>query len=36
MAVVPIHAGAVLPPGIVSRVLKDAGLTPDDLRRLLK
>lgn len=35
-AVVPIHGGAILPPGIVARVLSDVGLSPDDLRRLLK
>ena len=34
-AVVPVHAGQTLPPGIITRVLRDTGLTLDDLRRLL-
>jgi predicted RNA binding protein YcfA (HicA-like mRNA interferase family) len=33
--VVPVHAGATLPSGIVARVPKDDGLTADELRRLL-
>ena len=34
-AVVPVHAGRTLPPGIVARTLQDAGLTLEELRRLL-
>jgi len=33
--VVPVHAGQTLPPGTLADVLKDCGLTADDLRRLL-
>ena len=35
LVVVPMHEGKDLPTGLVSRVLNDAGLTADDLRRLL-
>lgn len=35
MAVVPSHPGA-LGPSLISRILKQAGLTDQDLRRLLK
>ncbi len=35
LVVIPMHAGEDLPPGIIARTLKDAGLTADDLRRLL-
>ena len=33
---VPVHAGAALTPKILSSVLEQAGLTVDELRRLLK
>jgi predicted RNA binding protein YcfA (HicA-like mRNA interferase family) len=33
--VVPIHAGKVLKPGLLARILDDAKLTADELRRLL-
>jgi len=33
--VLPVHAGETLPPGTLADVLRDCGLTPDDLRRLL-
>lgn len=33
--VVPMHAGKIIKPGLLSRCLKDAGLTADDFRRLL-
>ncbi|MHB1416592.1 MAG: type II toxin-antitoxin system HicA family toxin [Chloroflexota bacterium] len=33
--VVPVHAGAVLPPGTLSGILKDCELTPGELRELL-
>ena len=33
--VVPIHAGKIIKPGLLSSCLKDAGLTVDDFRRLL-
>ena len=35
LVVVPMHAGEDLPPGLIARILKDAGLSADDLRRLL-
>jgi predicted RNA binding protein YcfA (HicA-like mRNA interferase family) len=35
-AVVPVHSGVTLPPAIVSHTLSDVGLTPDELRELLK
>lgn len=33
---VPVHAGEALTPKILSSVLEQAGLTVDELRRLLK
>lgn len=33
--VVPSHAGETLGPGLVKRILRDAELTPDELRDLL-
>ena len=33
--VVPIHVGETLPLGTLADILKDCGLTGDDLRRLL-
>ena len=33
--VVPVHAGATLPLGTLSGILKDCELTPDELRELL-
>jgi predicted RNA binding protein YcfA (HicA-like mRNA interferase family) len=33
--VVPVHAGEDLPIGLIARLLRDAGITADDLRRLL-
>ena len=33
--VVPMHRGKILQPRTLSDILKQAGLTPDDLRRLL-
>lgn len=35
LVVVPLHKGKQLRTGMVAKTLKDAGLTPDDLRRLL-
>jgi len=35
LVVVPMHKGKTLPTGLVSGILADAGLTADDLRRLL-
>jgi predicted RNA binding protein YcfA (HicA-like mRNA interferase family) len=35
LVVIPIHSQRDLPPGTLARILKDAGLSPDDLRRLL-
>jgi predicted RNA binding protein YcfA (HicA-like mRNA interferase family) len=32
---VPVHGSRDLPPGTLSTILKEAGLTGDDLRRLL-
>ncbi len=32
---VPMHAGKIIKPGLLVRILKDAGLTVDELRRLL-
>ena len=34
--VVPVHAGEVLGPGIISKILRDIKLTPDDLSVLLR
>ncbi len=33
--VVPVHAGKILKPGLLSDMLEDAGLTTEELRRLL-
>ena len=33
--VLPIHTGKILPPWLLSCMLKDAGLTPDEFRSLL-
>lgn len=33
--VVPLHAGHTIGPGLLAKTLKDAGLTVEDLRRLL-
>lgn len=33
--VIPVHAGKTLKVGLLADILKDAGLTPDDLRGLL-
>ncbi len=35
LVVVPMHRGEDIPPGTVARILEDAGLTIDQLRRLL-
>ena len=35
LLVVPVHRGQDVKKGILADILKDAGLTPDDLRRLL-
>ncbi|MBI2908924.1 MAG: type II toxin-antitoxin system HicA family toxin [Chloroflexi bacterium] len=32
---IPLHAGRIIPPGLLSSILDDAGLSVDDLRRLL-
>lgn len=33
--VIPVHGGQDVKKGILADILKDAGLTPDELRRLL-
>lgn len=33
--VVPVHAGETIGPGLLSKILRDAGLIADDLRDLL-
>ncbi|MBI5093686.1 MAG: type II toxin-antitoxin system HicA family toxin [Candidatus Hydrogenedentes bacterium] len=33
--VVPVHAGENLGPELLSQILRDAGLTPDEFRELL-
>jgi predicted RNA binding protein YcfA (HicA-like mRNA interferase family) len=33
--VVPMHVGQTIGPGLLGKTLKDAGLSADDLRRLL-
>ncbi|MDO8669895.1 MAG: type II toxin-antitoxin system HicA family toxin [Dehalococcoidia bacterium] len=33
--VVPVHSGRILKTGLLSSLLEDAGLSPEDLRRLL-
>ena len=35
IVVVPFHKGKDLPTGTIARIVRDAGLTPDELRRLL-
>ncbi|MGH2461334.1 MAG: type II toxin-antitoxin system HicA family toxin [Chloroflexota bacterium] len=35
VVVVPLHKGKDLPTGLTGKILKDAALTADDLRRLL-
>ena len=35
IVVVPRHKGQGLPPGLIARILRDAALTPDELRMLL-
>lgn len=32
--VLPLHSGATLRPGVMASILKQAGLTPDEFRRL--
>ena len=32
---VPVHAGRVIPPGTLQGILRDAGISADDLRALL-
>lgn len=32
---VPVHPGEIVKPGTLTSILAQAGLTPDDLRRLL-
>ncbi|OGO03640.1 MAG: hypothetical protein A2Y72_06695 [Chloroflexi bacterium RBG_13_53_26] len=34
--VVPVHAGEVLGPGLVSKILRDARLTQEEFRELLE
>ncbi|MDP3768398.1 MAG: type II toxin-antitoxin system HicA family toxin [Dehalococcoidia bacterium] len=34
--VVPYHQSRIMPPGTLANVLREAGLTADDLERLLK
>ena len=36
VAVVPMHGGKDLPPGTLRGILRQAGLTADDLRALLR
>ena len=33
---VPVHSGQELPPGTLRRIIRDAGLTVEEFRRLLK
>ncbi|MBW8874659.1 MAG: type II toxin-antitoxin system HicA family toxin [Acidobacteria bacterium] len=33
--VVPVHGGETLGPGLLSQILRDCELSPEDLRRLL-
>ncbi|TMQ52082.1 MAG: type II toxin-antitoxin system HicA family toxin [Candidatus Eisenbacteria bacterium] len=33
--VVPVHAGETLGPGLMSKILRDCELTPEDFHRLL-
>ncbi len=33
--IVPIHAGKVIKPGLLARILRDANLTTEEFRRLL-
>ena len=32
---VPVHAGRVMPPGTLKAILRDAGISTDELRELL-
>jgi predicted RNA binding protein YcfA (HicA-like mRNA interferase family) len=32
---ISVHAGRAIPPGTLATILDDAGLTPDELRKLL-
>lgn len=34
--VVPVHGNRDLPPGSLMAILREAGITPDDLRQLLR
>ena len=34
--VVPVHSGETLGPGLLSKILRDCSLTPEDLRKALK
>lgn len=34
--VVPAHSGETLGPGLLSKILRDCSLTPEDLRKALK
>ena len=36
LVTVPVHAGKTLPPGTLSNILKQTGLTADEFRRLLR
>ncbi|MBI4506139.1 MAG: type II toxin-antitoxin system HicA family toxin [Chloroflexi bacterium] len=35
LTVVPVHRGRTLKPGLLQDILDDAGLSPEELRRLL-
>ncbi|MGI5837462.1 MAG: type II toxin-antitoxin system HicA family toxin [Chloroflexota bacterium] len=35
LLIIPMHKGKALRTGLIAKTLKDAGLTSDDLRRLL-
>ncbi len=35
LVVIPVHSQQDVPPGTLARILRDALLSPDDLRRLL-
>ena len=35
VTVVPVHRGETIGPGLLSKILKDCELTPEDLRSLL-
>jgi predicted RNA binding protein YcfA (HicA-like mRNA interferase family) len=34
--VVPTHAGEIIGPGLLNKILRDCQLTPEDLHRLLR